>query len=43
MLFLQHLQHDPRRRGTVLILFAVCLIAIMGLVALVIDGGQVMP
>jgi hypothetical protein len=27
------------RRGTVLVIFAVCLIAIMGLMALVIDGG----
>jgi hypothetical protein len=35
----EHLPNDTRRRGTVLILFAVCLIAIMGLVALVIDGG----
>jgi hypothetical protein len=33
-----YLQRDARR-GTVLVMFAVCLIVIMGLVALVIDGG----
>jgi hypothetical protein len=32
------LQRDARR-GTVLVMFAICLIVIMGLVALVIDGG----
>ena len=35
----KHLQGDSRRPGTVLVMFTVCLIAIMGLVALVIDGG----
>jgi hypothetical protein len=30
---------NANRRGTVLVMFSVCLIAIMGLVALVIDGG----
>lgn len=38
-LMVEQLQVDTRRRGTVLVMFAVCLIAIMGLVALVIDGG----
>ena len=33
------LQGDARRSGTVLVMFTVCLIAIMGLLALVIDGG----
>jgi hypothetical protein len=35
----EDLKSDTRRRGTVLVMFAVCLIAIMGLVALAIDGG----
>jgi Flp pilus assembly protein TadG len=41
MLFIhpEHPRYDTRRPGTVLVLFAVCLVAIMGLVALVIDGG----
>src|ERR1022692_167606 len=35
----ENLRTDSRRPGTVLVMFTVCLIAIMGLVALVIDGG----
>src|ERR1022692_1971997 len=35
----ENLRTDSRRPGTVLVMFAVCLIAIMGLMALVIDGG----
>jgi Flp pilus assembly protein TadG len=35
----EHLQGNAPRSGTVLVMFTVCLIAIMGLMALVIDGG----
>jgi Flp pilus assembly protein TadG len=36
---LKHLENDAGRPGTVLVMFTICLIAIMGLLALVIDGG----
>src|SRR5580704_12927683 len=35
----EHVQGHARRSGTVLVMFTVCLIVIMGLLALVIDGG----
>src|SRR5207249_2591740 len=36
------MRHTPARRGTVIVLVAVCLTALLGVVALAVEGGLLM-